>query len=279
MAYRWQSGLLLLLLLVGFLVPSQVQRIGDLLQRTLGGGISLGSLALAAIVYSTVGVVFWKIWSKREQIEPCDLAIAMGACVGLLCLFVPLLGGTWAMRFQIMAPIPGAALVMILFLYVIQTDAFVWQHKAMVAAVALLAIAAPFTMQGPRINTAAAEELRKFRSMIETPDKTLIVAEHGLEFWVGLLTGSRVIMGNVPEKLDSYERVLLVEAKQHMMGPGPPPNRFPDERFNHRSGMDRRPEPQRPHGNQAHQLNIPDHAEQIHETELFRVYEVPLGRR
>jgi hypothetical protein len=97
------------------------------------------------------------------------------------------------------------------------------------AAIMMLALVVPgilHSLQGgrPVITTQAADELRSMSSNIAAPDKTLIVARHGLEWWTAWYLHTHIAHENAVTAADwkNFDNVYLLHQKAGMQMPGGP---------------------------------------------------------
>ena len=276
-------GLVGLVLVMSQVAPAKTQRFLNLTRIASKFNLNVRPLALivAGAVYALLGFLLWKIWKHRPKIEPANFAIGFGMIFGLTIMSLPVLEETWLMRFQLMTPIPAAILTMLL-LKIFQIDQrSVWIKRSVLAVAGLLAIAAVFFPQGPVISEAAAKELKSAHfEFIKTGagwskgkiKNTLIVAPHGIEFWAGLLLGTRASQ-NIPNRIDEYERVLVLKANDGFRGHGPM-----------RPGLDSSTPPALPRDDRpanskrgrhsVEEIEIPDDVEIFYQGKLFSLHEL-----
>lgn len=69
----------------------------------------------------------------------------------------------------------------------------------------------------------AYDDLFHLKDEIKDPNSTLIVAPHGLEWWVAWTTQAKIVEGNAidPTVFDKYSTVLVVHQKKGMEQPQP----------------------------------------------------------
>ena len=208
------------------------------------------------------------IWRGRSSIEPCDFAVACGCIAGLAVLLIPFLQATWMMRFQLMTPVPGAFLLAFGMTRIEDSGALRKLSRGLAAVVGLLALSAPLVVQGPVITDSAAQELKAFRPEIDNPADTLIVAPHGAEFWAGFILHTKVKSGEVPENIQNYQRVLLLQPTPEFDRRRRPPHGFGA----HNPAVSGAADRLQPN----HELVIPDEAEPIYRGTHFDLFELPV---
>ena len=232
------------------------------------------ALLWAVIVYSVMWIVLRRIWKARESLDPSTGSVVIGCMMTIIVLVIPIFDAVWLVRFQLMLPVPLAVLFAFWISRHAKNGTLTWQSKSLGIVAALLAVISPLFMQGPVITAAILSDLSQFEDEIEDPQRTMILAPHGVEYWVGYALGTHVKAGSVPRNTDPYEKIILLE---------------PNEGFDRQ----RRPEPpRRPRDSRSrppirdtssrlghdHMLgvNIPPEAVLIRESEFFRVYELSL---
>jgi hypothetical protein len=261
----------IVMLLIYWITPEWTRRLLDLPTRAMNMidyRISPVSVGLSLAVYCVLAVLLRWIWMNRRSLDSFDSAVAIGCVAGLAVLMIPMLEGTWAMRFQLMTPIPGAILLTFCMSRLAVTQTARWQPKWLAVSASLLALAAPFFMQGPVITRAAADELTKLRDQIDKPAETLVVAPHGVEFWAGMMMHTQATSGSVPAQLDSYDRVLILMPKRNFA------ERHRRQTRNHGPGP--RPRNSSPNAppRRENEVTVPPNAQLIHSGEFFSVFEV-----
>ena len=256
-------GSVVLLGIVAALVPSQLLRLGTLLQKAIVFVPLM--LIVTVVVYAILAWVLIRLWRKEHFVVRCDKAVSIGTAVGVAFLFAPIFNVSIAMRFQLMSIVPVSVLLM-LYATVSQWDLrSAWRHKALLWVTGILAVVSPLAMQGPVIGVEAAGELKEFAKMIDNPAKTLVVAPHGVEFWAGHLMNTKVRKATVPNHTRHYDRVLILKPKENALHGRQPGDRPPHPR--HGDG------PERPHGPPIEEIAIPETATKIRSGEFFDLYE------
>jgi len=252
-------GLVVLLGVVALLVPSQLLRLGTLLQKAIVF-VPLMSI-VTVVVYAVLAWVLIRLWRKEHFVLRCDKAVAIGASIGIAFLFAPIFNVAIAMRFQLMSIVP-AAVLLLLYATVSQWDLRSgWRHKTLLWVTGILAVVSPLAMQGPVIGVEAAGELKEFAKSIENPEKTLVVAPHGVEFWAGHLMNTKVRKSTVPKHTRHYDRVLILKPNHNTLHMRP------------HEGPPRRGGSRGSHGPPMEEMTIPETAKKIRSGEFFDFYE------
>ena len=159
-------------------------------------------------------------WYRRRELSAADRASVVGCSVGLLLLTGPWVSGDIAGRFQLIAMIPAAVSVAFIMAYL------PGKWSAPVCATAVLALVAatstPLLRRGgqPVISVAAFEELGALKTSIAHPERTLVVAPHGLEWWVAWTLHTHVAQPRAVSASDwsTYDTVLFIKEKRHDHG-------------------------------------------------------------
>ena len=119
-------------------------------------------------------------------------------------------------------------------------------------------------MQGPVLTVAAKTELESLKEQFKEPEDTLVVAPHGLEYWVGFIWETRTVSISIPNERKSHRKVLVVLPKNGFSRSNRPA-RNRDPRSVHR----RHRQPDR-----RNELKVPSDATQIHDGEFFQIFEL-----
>ena len=177
-------------------------------------GVSTGVFAL--VVAGALGLS----WYRRRELSAADRASVVGCSVGLFLLTGPWVSGDIAGRFQLIAMIPAAVSVAFVMAYL------PGKWSAPVCAIAVLALvastSAPLLRRGgqPVINVAAFEELSTLTKCIAHPERTLIVAPHGLEWWAAWTLHTHVAQPRAVQASDwtTYDTVLFIQENRRAHG-------------------------------------------------------------
>jgi hypothetical protein len=102
------------------------------------------------------------------------------------------------------------------------------------ATVMMLALVIPGILHAkeggkPVITTQAADELRAMSSNISAPEKTLVVARHGLEWWTAWYLHTHIAHENAVTAADykNFSNVYFLHQKAGMLMPGMPAGPMP----------------------------------------------------
>lgn len=162
--------------------------------------------ALFANLVAVFGAFFFI--RKRKEIVGLERGLFWAATATALLMASPFLGPDWANRLYLMAYVP--AIIIVIFLL---------KHTAIrvrigIAAALLAAMILPiFPMWKIRgqmcITEEAYDDLFKLKSVIKNPDRTLILARHGLELWAAWvlevdITHGRDLTEEIFEKYDDF---------------------------------------------------------------------------
>jgi hypothetical protein len=255
-------------------------------------------LPTAALLTASAGALA-AAWFRRKDLPAGIVAVAAGCALGLLVLSGPWVTGDKVMRFRLIAV--GPALLCASFA-MLQLR---WPKvRVVLAALMALALVVPGAMRvarggRPIITLEAANELRSMSAEISTPNKTLIVARHGLEWWAAWYLHTHIAHVNALTDADwkNFDSVYFLRQKGGMMMPFGGPGRGqprPEGRFRPPDGppdfaggfpppgdFPRRPFTQgRPGGpGMMGEPMIPRDADIAHDGEFFTLALVPTPER
>ena len=180
---------------------------------------------LASALFGLLALGAWVLpWRRRRELPASDKAAAFGCAVTLILLTGPWIRGDMDMRLQLIAMIPAA------FVLVFGLAHLPGRWPAPVCAAALLALMArttgPLLAHGGRtiISVEAFDELRILAPLVTKPDRTLMVARHGLEWWAAWTLHTHVAQPRAVRAADwsNYDTVLFIREKGAGRGPGMP---------------------------------------------------------
>ncbi len=253
------------------LLPSQIQ-----------DHVALSALALVGLVLVAAR---WKTTPAASR------AVVAGASACTLVLASPFIGAEWAWRLLLMAYLPASIVIAYALLNVASTRAATWASAALLALVLLGLPGAVAAVQPAQVTQAELAELQDARPLVSDPDKTLVIARHGLEWWCGWALDVRATEaeGLDPAALGGSQTALLVQrrapeggsgatileaggqTRRGMPSPGPPPPRDSQPDSAIRSDLFAPPSGA-PHG--AADEWLLEGAALVSEGDLFRIWDV-----
>ncbi len=209
-----------------------------------------------------------------RNVTAADRAIVIAAMLTALFLVSPLLDFDHGMRFGLMAYAPA---VVLLIFALSRWESTLSTGIASVIIIAFIigsvALSPPVGNQ-TTISAEAMPELAALQPYIPQPAKTLIVARHGLEWWVAWTLKTKIAHGNTVADTDTqkYEHVLYIQQTggRGTMGMGGPPPGTPPR--------DQRPSPQpdaRPRGGPFMEAELPQNARILFKGRYFTLAEGP----
>jgi hypothetical protein len=159
-------------------------------------------------------------WFRRKKLTVGDVAVVVGCAVGLIVLSGPWVTGDKVMRFQLIAV--GPAVLCAAFALSQLRWAIVRNSLAVVAALMLVVPGAMLALRGghPIITLEAADELQAMSGQLTAPEKTLIVARHGLEWWTAWYLHTHIAHMNAINDDDwkNFDRVYFLRQNGGMAG-------------------------------------------------------------
>ena len=164
------------------------------------GFITLGILGLVV-----------SLW-KRRHLPAADFALALAAGITCGLLGEPFMDEQKAERLMLIAVIPAAITVSFLLAQL----SWPWlRHGLGVVIIGLTLISAQdYVRNGGRaiLTTEAQAELRALSTLIPVPERTLIVARHGLEWWTAWTLHTHIAQPGAisTEDWQRYDQVLFL---------------------------------------------------------------------
>ena len=163
-------------------------------------------------------------WRRRESLNAADFAVVTGCALTTLALTGPWMSLDKEMRFAMIAVAPAAL-----------SGAFALthlKHKAARRTLAGFAVlvacgpALPLVWMGgaPALDSTALRELAALRKYVPQPERTLIVASHGVEWWTAWLLHTHIAQTRVVRAAhwQRYATVLFLHNKTPILPPGMP---------------------------------------------------------
>lgn len=244
----WMGAGALLLVLTAALVlyrfdPSRIHRLTSALtnpaQFSFDGGqspIRPGSaryvarwaalLAFALAVVPALSIA----WRRRTELPAADVALVAGGALTVLAMAAPCFSMDKSVRFYLIALLPAIIVAAFSVLYI----ATPWRRWGLLGLVLLVGMGGAVRSWprdgGAVLSDAAIRELRSLARYIPRPDRTLIVTEHGAEWWSAWFLRTRVAQPDAlrPEDWRHYDSILFLDIKSGLQanmfaGGGPPP--------------------------------------------------------
>lgn len=168
-----------------------------------------------------IGVALW----RRKVLPANDLILILAAALTCATLGGPFFNMDKAMRLRLIAAIP-AALTVSFLLAQMKWKSFRYALGGLLLA-ATVASAAMYLRQGGRhaiVNEETVAELKTLAEFAQPPESTLIVARHGLEWWVAWTLHTHIAHANsvTAEDWTRFQNVFyLVEKGNRGRPPGP----------------------------------------------------------
>jgi hypothetical protein len=146
------------------------------------------------------------------------VALVTGGALTVLALTGPWFSMDKAVRFYVIALLPAILVGGFAVLHSVTP----WRRRLVLGLVLFFGIgstAARLPRGGRAILSAAAmQELQSLAPFIRTPDRTLVAAPHGVEWWNAWFLGTRIAQPEAlrPEDWQRYDAVLFLEVKAGM---------------------------------------------------------------
>lgn len=149
---------------------------------------------------------------KRHSVEKWEYTLIIPSLIMTLFLISPFVSQDLSIRFQIMAFAPGALVLAFLLKH---SENMLKQVLAIIILIALV-IGIPSTTvaaNSPSISEEAYKELTTLNEYVNEPFNTLIIARHGLEWWVAwsLHTDIAQEKAVTSDDWETYEQVLFIQ--------------------------------------------------------------------
>lgn len=180
---------------------------------------SFAAFALAVLPGVVVG------WRRRKELTPGMTASITGVALTVILLTGPWITGDKLFRLQMNA----TPLAVLCLLFAVLQIRMIWVRASVGLVIfGLLLTPSVFRIQAgghPMITPQAHEELRELVSFVAEPERTLIVARHGLEWWTAWTLHTHIAQAQALEAEDwtRYVAVYFLEDKRGgMPGFGPP---------------------------------------------------------
>ncbi len=191
-----------------------------------GMGMIATQIGQSVIIHGLSLLTLILLMRNWRSITSADKAIVIAAMLTALFLVSPFLDMDHGMRFGLMAYAPGVVLLLFsLSRWKSVTGTAILSVIIIAYTIGTLAVSPPMANQ-TTVSAEAMPELASLKQYITRPEKTLIVASHGLEWWVAWTLKTKIAHGNAVTDADTqkYEHVLYIRQTggRGMMAPGGP---------------------------------------------------------
>lgn len=199
----------------------------------------LPALGFAAAVLPALVIA----WRRRKEQPAADLALVAGLATMVLAITGPWFGSDKAVRFYLIGLIPAIAAGAFAVLHI--SSARVRRAVCGAAVAAGLGSAWPILRAGGNaiLSDDAMAELQGLARQLPASGRTLVCAQHGVEWWSAWLLHTHIAQFAALRSSDwqDYEAIFRIEIKSGLRmppGPGapPPPGAFPHPRAASASG-------------------------------------------
>lgn len=176
-------------------------------------------------------------WRKRLQLKAADFAVVTGCALTVLMLTGPWFSPDKSMRFYLIAFLPAIWVVSFALIHIERNGS----RQAVLSVILLIGLgsSAWILIPGgkPVLEDATMMELKNLSEHIQDPAHTLVVADHGVEWWSAWFLRIHIAQPQAlsPEIWQRYQNVLMLKVKSGVVSlPG---------RGGPRPGADQRPPP------------------------------------
>lgn len=225
-----------------------------------------------------IGVIPLGAYARRGARSAADRALIDGLTITVACITFPLIQGTYVQRFLLMTPVLLAVPIAAALAHAAASSAR-WLRVSAPAAAAIIAtvsvvsgIGSAFTSRGPGgqiVRDNAAPELLALRGQVPTDGTAVVLARHGLQWWVGYFLQTPVREEHATaEQLAKYSRVFILNEKPGTRDEFEPSN----NRRGPRDDARQRPSPM------GESIALPATATLVHDGAFYTLHEVPKPR-
>ena len=194
----------------------------------------------------------WLLWRQRRELSPAECTVATAAALTALVLVAPLYEGQKAERLLLVAIVPTAiAATFVLSRIVLLSWSRIVGACALIFVLTDAARTLPFGGRAS-VGENLVEELRSLAPLCPDPERTLVVARHGLEWWAAWTLHTHIAQPTAVTADDwsAYTRVLHMQEKR----------------------------PARPPCGPGHELTLPPDAVLLHSGATLTLYRLPSAR-
>ena len=155
------------------------------------------------------------VWRRRVTTPPGQTTLVGACAVTVVALTGPWVSGDVTIRFVLLAVVPWVVTPAFLLLCVPGQVS----RRISASALLLLAVApsVPLLVRGghPILTEAALSELGSLAAHVEEPDRSLVVARHGLEWWTAWSLRTHIAQPSAvrPADWSRYRQVFFLRQK------------------------------------------------------------------
>jgi len=171
--------------------------------------------------YALIGTGIYCLKKQKEMMDSKDRVIIITLIILVFILSFPLLNVEYAKRLTLLLFVPQSILMLVLFMFAgkpMKAGLMIFALFIMIFGMGVL------RLKKPVITPTAYAELIQLKEYIPVGDNTLVIARHGLEWWIGWALQTKI--GN--EKgidqtvLKDYENVIFIHQKKgvNVLAPG-----------------------------------------------------------
>ncbi|MEA3479761.1 MAG: hypothetical protein U9R60_16380 [Bacteroidota bacterium] len=173
--------------------------------------------------YLLIGTGIYVLIKFREHITAHLRKMLIGFIILIFLLSFPLLDIEYARRFSLMLFIPQFIVLHILYRTLNSRLVLAGFSIYLIVFTGLAVFMIIGRMKPASITEEAFQDLKNIESFIEDPDRTLIIARHGLEWWTAWQLGTKVGQDKAVERntVRKYDKmIVLVQLRGiNQMGP------------------------------------------------------------
>ena len=212
-------------------------------------------------------------WRRRKELPAVDLAIVVGCAITVLAMTGPWFGMDKAVRFYLNSLLPALVVGAFSVLHI----TLAWLRWGVFGLALLIGVGStwPILRAGGSaiLSDAAMVELQGLAPLISRPDRTLICAQHGVEWWTAWLLHTRITQASAL-KTDDWQRyasIYILEIKSGLQMPFTPGQRPPPGIAQRLSGPGAALPPLRPREEAMRFGRLPPQTETIYDGQYLRL--------
>ena len=191
-------------------------------------GLPFMLIAVAIAHFAVLGVlvacVLRLVRTRRDELTDADIALVSGSAMATAVLTGPwVVHGDAALRLELIAVLP--AIVVAMFALTYTERRILRRALTLLVCLAVIGPGVPYTAVAWRpLSSGAYEEMKSLSADIRRPARTLIVAEHGIEWNAAWVLHTHVAQTSAlsPDDWQRYDDVLFLVSKDEPAPFGPP---------------------------------------------------------